>query len=76
MRSGCVFFRISSGLGLLIVTLALATTLASAAECAPASAAAEEKLQSIVSDLCRADGSLDHVGEAARRSERSVLVVS
>ena len=50
MRSGCVFFRISSGLGLLIVTLALATTLASAAECAPASAAAEEKLQSIVSD--------------------------
>jgi len=51
MRSGCVFFRISRALGLLMATLALATTAASAAECAPASAAAEEKLQSIVSDL-------------------------
>ena len=51
MRSGCVFFRISRGLGPFIVTLALATMLSSAAECAPASGAAEEKLQSIVSDL-------------------------
>ena len=51
MRSGCAFFRISRGLSPLIATLALATSLASAAECAPASAAAQEKLQSIVSDL-------------------------
>ena len=50
MRSGCVFFRISRCLGL-IATLALATTLSSGAERAPASAAAEQKLQSLVSDL-------------------------
>ena len=51
MRSGCVFFRISRGLGPVIVTLVLANTLSSAAEWAPASSAAEEKLQSILSDL-------------------------
>jgi len=34
-----------------MVTLALATTLTSAAECAPASAAADGKLQSIVTNL-------------------------
>ena len=51
MHRVCVSFWISRGLGPLIVALALATSLASAAECAPASAAAEEKLQSILSDL-------------------------
>jgi hypothetical protein len=50
MRSGCVFFRISRGLGFIAI-LALATTLSSGAERAPASAAAEQKLQSLVSDL-------------------------
>ena len=51
MRSSCVFFRVSRCLGLFVVTLALATTLSSAAERAPASGAAELKLQSLVSDL-------------------------
>jgi hypothetical protein len=51
MRSGCVFFRILRGLGPFIVTLALATMLSSAAECAPGPGAAEQKLQSLVSDL-------------------------
>jgi hypothetical protein len=51
MRSGCVFLRVSRCLGLFILTLALATTLSSAAEPAPASGAAEEKLQSLVSNL-------------------------
>jgi hypothetical protein len=51
MRSGCAFCRISRYVCLLIVTLALATTLSSAAEGASASGAAEEKLQSLVSDL-------------------------
>jgi|SRR5688572_33247426 len=50
MRSGCAFFRVSRCLGFLIVTLALATALSSAAE-PPVSAAAEEKLQSLVSNL-------------------------
>ena len=50
MRSSCVFFRISRCLGLFIVTLPLATTLSSAAERTPRSAA-EEKLQSLVSDI-------------------------
>jgi hypothetical protein len=51
VRSGCVFSPISRCLGLFIVTLVLAPTLSSAAERAPASGAAEEKLQSLVSDL-------------------------
>ena len=50
MCSGCVFFRVSRCLGLLIVTLALAATLSSAVEGA-APGAAEEKLQTLVSDL-------------------------
>ena len=49
MRSGCVFFRIPRCLGLFIAALALSTTLSSAAERAPG--AAEEKLQSLVSEL-------------------------
>ena len=51
MRSSRVFFRIFHGLPPVVVTLALVPTLASAAESAPASAAAEKKLQSLVSDL-------------------------
>jgi hypothetical protein len=51
MRSGCVFFRISRGLYPIVITLVLAATLSSAVECAPASGAAQEKLQSIVSNL-------------------------
>ena len=50
MRPACAFFRTSRCLRQLIVAVALATTLPSAAE--PASGAAEEKkLQSVVSDL-------------------------
>jgi hypothetical protein len=51
MRSGCVFFRISRGLYPIVITLVLAATLSSAVECAPASGAAQEKLQSSVSNL-------------------------
>jgi hypothetical protein len=51
MRPDCVFWRTSRCRGLFIVTLALATTLSSAAEPAPASRAAEEKLQFLVSSL-------------------------
>ena len=50
MRSGCVFFRISRCLGLFVVTLVLVTTRLSA-ERPPASGAAEERLQSLASDL-------------------------
>jgi hypothetical protein len=51
MRSGCAFLPVSRCLGFVIVTFALATALSSAAERAPVSAAAEEKLQSLVSNL-------------------------
>lgn len=51
MRSGCVFLRVSRALALLVIPLVLATALSSAAERAPASAAPEEKLQTLLSDL-------------------------
>ena len=51
MRSGCAFFPVSRCLGVFIAALPLATALSSAAERAPISAAAEEKLQSLVSNL-------------------------